>query len=518
MQILIPMSGMSQRFINAGYESPKFLVDVDQKPMILNILDLFPQNSKFIFFINEFHYKKTNIVNLLNSLELDLKILKTPIHKLGPGHTIRKFYDHISDTLPTIVNYCDFSMGWNFEKFQNYVNYFDLDGCILTYKGFHPHMLHDNNYAFCKVNKSNDLLEIKEKESFTDNKMSEHASSGAYYFKNGKIMKNSIEYLFQNNDRVNGEYYISLAYKFLISKKLKTKVYEIDHMLQWGTPKDLEEYKYWSNMFKKFIYYKNDLVFDDFTTLLPMAGIGHRFSKDGIKTHKPLLPINSKNMYEQALKCLPKTKKTFLGVLKDKDIFESRHSKVLIKKLLQGQACTVEKMINEIKPKGPLLIASCDNGAMINQEELTKLIRKDYDIIVWTYKGSFSNVKNPNMYSWVNLEKNKVLSVDVKNFKNRGNPMDFCSIVGTFIFKSSEIYLDSLKQLYQDNITTNGEFYIDNLINSAIKLGYNVNNFIIDDYICWGTPNDYNTFQYWQSFFKDYKNHIYNIKECFFTK
>ena len=205
-----------------------------------------------------------------------------------------------------------------------------------------------------------------------------------------------------------------------------------------------------------------------------------------------------------------KTKKTFLGVLKDKDIFESPHSKVLIKKLLQGQACTVEKMINEIKPKGPLLIASCDNGAMINQEELTKLIKKDYDIIVWTYKGSFSNVKNPNMYSWVNLEKNKVLSVDVKNFKNRGNPMDFCSIVGTFIFKSS--------QLYQDNITTNGEFYIDNLINSAIKLGYNVNNFIIDDYICWGTPNDYNTFQYWQSFFKDYKNHIYNIKECFFTK
>ena len=61
-------------------------------------------------------------------------------------------------------------------------------------------------------------------------------------------------------------------------------------------------------------------------------------------------------------------------------------------------------------------------------------------------------------------------------------------------------FIKSLKKLYDDNITTNGEFYIDNLINSAIELGFNVKNYIVDDYICWGTPNDYNTFQYWRNF------------------
>lgn len=517
MQVIIPMSGMSQRFTEAGYKIPKFLIELDGKPVILNILDLYPSNSKFIFILNEYHYENTNIIEILNSINIDKKIFKIKKHKLGPGHAIKEIFDEVSDEMPTTINYCDFSMGWNYEQFQKFIFDYSLDGCVVTYKGFHPHMIHENNYAFCKTNIDNDLIDIKEKEPFTNNKMEEHASSGAYYFKNGKIMKESINYLIENNLRVNGEFYISMAYKYLIKKKLKTKVFEIDHMLQWGTPSDLQEYKFWSKTFEKLISYECDFSLNNTITMLPMAGIGQRFSDKGIGVHKPLLPINDEKMYNQALKCLPQTKKTYLGVLKDRDIFESSHHKIIIDNLLQGQACTVEKMIEEINPIDSLLITSCDNGVLINPDKLLKLTYDDYDIIVWTYKNNYSNVINPNMYSWVNLEKENVISVDVKNFDKKGNPMDFCCIVGTFLFRSSEVYIKSLKQLYLDNNTTNGEFYIDNLINSAIKLGYNVKNFIVEDYICWGTPNDYLTFLYWQKFFNNYKNHSYELNKCFFS-
>jgi len=33
------------------------------------------------------------------------------------------------------------------------------------------------------------MIEIKEKQSFTDDKMNEYASNGTYYFQSGKIMK-----------------------------------------------------------------------------------------------------------------------------------------------------------------------------------------------------------------------------------------------------------------------------------------------------------------------------------------
>ena len=60
------MSGMSKRIIDAGYELPKFLADVDKKPMILNVLDLFPKKSKFIIIINEFHYENFFTKNKVN--------------------------------------------------------------------------------------------------------------------------------------------------------------------------------------------------------------------------------------------------------------------------------------------------------------------------------------------------------------------------------------------------------------------------------------------------------------------
>ena len=34
---------------------------------------------------------------------------------------------------------------------------------------------------------------------------------------------------------------------------LKVSIYGIQHMLQWGTPEDLEEYKSWSKYFKDVI-------------------------------------------------------------------------------------------------------------------------------------------------------------------------------------------------------------------------------------------------------------------------
>jgi len=44
-----------------------------------------------------------------------------------------------------------------------------------------------------------------------------------------------------------------------------------------------------------------------------------------------------------------------------------------------------------------------------------------------------------------------------------------------------------------------------------INLGLNVKVFEVDNYLCWGTPNDYETFIYWQSFFHKAQWHPYNL-------
>jgi len=52
MKVIIPMSGIGNRFLNAGYTEPKPLIEVDGSPMIYHVIDLFPGETDFIFICN----------------------------------------------------------------------------------------------------------------------------------------------------------------------------------------------------------------------------------------------------------------------------------------------------------------------------------------------------------------------------------------------------------------------------------------------------------------------------------
>ena len=67
----------------------------------------------------------------------------------------------------------------------------------------------------------------------------------------------------------------------------------------------------------------------------------------------------------------------------------------------------------------------------------------------------------------------------------------------------------------RENIRVNGEFYVDSCIQEAIEMGLKVKVFEIDHYVGWGTPNDYETYKYWQSFFHKVDWHPYSLKNDF---
>jgi NDP-sugar pyrophosphorylase family protein len=49
MQIIIPMSGFGERFRKAGYKVPKPLIEVEGKPIVAHVVDMFGENNDFIF-------------------------------------------------------------------------------------------------------------------------------------------------------------------------------------------------------------------------------------------------------------------------------------------------------------------------------------------------------------------------------------------------------------------------------------------------------------------------------------
>lgn len=252
MNIIIPMSGVGRRFREAGYKAPKFLIEVERKTVIEHVIERFETNDHFIFILNETDFQNKNLIHLLENKCPGCDIIPIPLHKLGPVYAVLQASSLISDNEPYIVNYCDFSWRWNYENFKEELKSKNPDGCLVAYKGFHPHLLpKENFYAGIKADSNNLMEEIREKYSYAENKMECYQSSGTYYFKTGGILKKYFKKLMDEKISLNGEYYVSMVYNLLCHDKLQTLIYKIPYMLQWGTPQDLEEYLYWSRYFKQ---------------------------------------------------------------------------------------------------------------------------------------------------------------------------------------------------------------------------------------------------------------------------
>jgi NDP-sugar pyrophosphorylase family protein len=510
------MSGIGKRFIDAGYKDPKPLIKVEGKPIIEHVVNLFPGENDFIFICNELHLLYTDMHDILKKIKPSCTIVGIEPHKLGPVHALSYVHDLIDPKEEVIVNYCDFGTHWDYKNFLKVTRKRKADGAIPAYKGFHPHMLGSDNYAFMRE-KNKWMLEIQEKKPFTDNKMNEYASNGTYYFRTGAILEKYCEKLIKSGEDLNGEFYVSCVYSHLIKDKLKVSIYEIDHMLQWGTPKDLEEYNTWSNYFNGLAERKRKRTEGLFgTKLIPLAGLGSRFTDKGYKVPKPLIEVNGKPMVIQATDCLPTCTQNVFVCLDnhltdykiDKTIKQSyQQGKIIsLNEVTNGQACTIEYGLKEakIKPSERLVVGTCDNGLYTDKKI------PNADVVVYTFRNNTAVKNNPNMYSYVKVDKNNnILGVSMKE-PISDKPEEDHAIVGSFVFKKSKYFIDGLNNMYEKGIIFNNEYYADLVIEECVKMGLKVKAFEVE-YMCWGTPDDYETYKYWQSYFHKCKHHKYTI-------
>jgi len=517
MQIIIPMSGTGERFRRAGYTSPKPLIEVEGKPIIAHVLDLFPGEEDVTFICNREHIESTNMKKILNHYCPTGTIVTIDPHKKGPIYAVSQAFEVLKENEPVIINYCDFSCYWNYCHFKQWVQDCGADGSVPAYRGFHPHSLGSTNYAFMRV-ENGWMREIQEKKPFTDNKLEEFASSGTYYFSQGRHIKRFFAEIMASDQSLNGEYYCSIAYNLMVQAGLSVSVYELQHFMQWGTPEDLTEYIRWSDGFRAIATPATPLPPRVGTTLIPMAGRGSRFVQAGYATPKPLLNVSGLPMVLQAARSLPATENYHFVVLGEH--FDTSEVQASVKKqfpeagftlldaVTDGQACTCLAALNELPADKPLTITACDHGVIYAPEQFTALMNNpDVDIVVWVSKGHPGAIKQPYMYGWVKTHGDQVTGVSVK--KPLNDLLNDPIIIGTFTFKRTEIFRTAAQKLIERDGRINGEFYVDSCLEDAISMGYQARVLLVDHYLCWGTPNDLKTFEYWQSCLHKWASHPY---------
>lgn len=527
MQIVIPMSGFGERFRRAGYKVPKPLIVIEGRPLIAHVVDMFPGETNFTFVCAQSHLDDPvfRMDSILREVCPTGRIVGIPSHKLGPSHAVCQIEHLLNPLEPVLVNYCDFTCYWDWQHFKHFVRATACDGAIPAYRGFHPHSLGTTNY--CYMREANGwVVEIQEKQPYTNNRMQEFASSGTYYFSTARIMSDAIRAAIDQDLHFGGEFFVSLAYKPMLSQSRRVAVYTLQHFMQWGTPEDVAEYNYWSKAFRRLISQPECIPEADASIIVPMAGMGQRFIKEGYVRPKPLILVSGKSMVAQATNDLPPAKKHVFVIRGDmpgcKEVSDDLNHLFpnsivrTVDRVTEGQAFSAMIGLDVLEREfgnapGAITIGSCDNGALYDLAAYRKLVsRSDVDVIVWGIRGYANAIRHPKMHSWISSQGDVVRSISVKSPLDR--PDSDPVVIGTFTFRRAGDFRRAVRCMIDRGGRTNGEFYIDSCINDAIHSGLNCRLFEVDSYLCWGTPDDLRTFEYWQSCFHKWPSHPYRLE------
>lgn len=253
MKILIPMAGLGHRFVRAGYADPKPLIpirdaDGSRRPIIERVVGMFAPSDEFVFICNNRHLAETNMRDAILALCPWAEIIGIPEHRLGPVFTVRAAFEFIRNDERVIVAYCDGAIVWDRTRFDGYVTREKLDGCLFTHTGFHPHTLSRTRMAFLKIDGDGMVGEVKEKQSFTDDPLSEHASSGVYYFARGEQLKYYFDRSLNEGVAHKGEHYVTLVYNLMIADGLRVGYFDTPGVAILGTPGEVANFEAWSTI------------------------------------------------------------------------------------------------------------------------------------------------------------------------------------------------------------------------------------------------------------------------------
>lgn len=524
-QLVIPMSGTGERFQRAGYKLPKPLIPVDGKPIIAHVLDMYPGWEDVVFVVNEEHLevKSWNLERTLKDLRPKGKIVPIAKHKKGPAWAVKQASQYIDRAKPVVANYCDFTCRWNHEEFDKKL-ISGVQGLIPTYTGFHPHMLRSTAFAYVKKEGSR-VVDIQEKQPWTLDPFSEEASSGTYAFGSGQMMLDAIDEQIESNDSLNGEFYLSLTYKSMLKRGMNVETFLIDYFMQWGTPEDLQDYEYWSETLKKLSRSKVSKT-HSFESLILAAGEGRRFAEQGYLLPKPLIEVSGSPMVGQVSKGLgtfavavvsrsdlPNRK--MLDNYLEKNNFQTLH----VDSVTSGQAESAYlglKMMNANEMKNPIFIGACDS-LMIPGKDLEDSVMASNEIWVWTQENYRPGVINPLAYGWVERDPANDLLLDVAVKSLQTVSVQWEVITGTFTFGDAKSALSILKEFLSFGEKVNGESYLDSLLDFALQREWIVRIKHPDFFVSLGTPDELNTFEYWQKCMDLWSNHPYKSEDDPFT-
>ena len=209
--IIIPMAGLSSRFFKAGYDLPKYQLELPNDQTVfewaLTSFEHYFNIDKFIFIVRDVFNTPDFVKEKVEELGIkNFEIIVLERETRGQAETVAMGLSHLSETEKRNECYI-FNIDSKRHKFKKPDIASNSDGYLEVFRGDGEH------WSFIEINDQEQVIRTTEKVRISD-----LCSDGLYYFKHISTFLTLVETALEQQDFVKGELYIAPLYNRMIER------------------------------------------------------------------------------------------------------------------------------------------------------------------------------------------------------------------------------------------------------------------------------------------------------------
>lgn len=492
MRYLIPIASEHDLFPREEFHFPKPLIEVDGEPMVSRVIsNLKGQDpeAEFIFVVRSEDCRAYSLDRaIIEATEGRAQVVALEGPTAGAACSALMAIELIDDDNPLVVCNGDQIIENGIAPALSSFGHTLADAGVITFPSVHP------RWSYVRIGPDGYVIEAAEKRV-----VSRRAIAGFYYFRTGASFVRAAKNAILNERSHGGVYFIASLLNEIVLEGGKVAHHDItaEAYQSLFSPKRLESYEHQLQSRRILGEAQNEIP--SLTIVIPMAGLGSRFSDAGYSKPKPFIDVAGKTMIERVMDNLAVPGARFVLIARREHLEQEPEAvQALVSRgntqflpidfVTEGAACTVLTARSLINSASPLLIANCDQIV-------------DFDCVAFIEDArrrelggsilSFRNAERDEKWSFAKVNEGGL----VTEVREKIAISDIAT-VGLYYFATAQRFVDAAVDMICRNDRVKNEFYVCPVYNYAIRNGDQVGIFDIPEGAMHGigTPSDLQAF------------------------
>lgn len=239
LHIIMPMAGEGSRFRDAGWKTPKPLIELKGKPFFIRAIESVKVGDapmKYSLIVRQEHIETYCIDAAIREFLPEALVYSVEKTTRGAVETCLVAEKGIADDDAVVVMDCDLEFESRayrkmIEESLSVPAEEAKGGALVSFESQEP------RYSYAAVNEDNYVTRTAEKEV-----ISNHALCGAYFFASGREFKQVAHRLLNEPVMKKPEFYVSLLYNYLLQDGSPVRLATMEQYRSYGTPEELKNY------------------------------------------------------------------------------------------------------------------------------------------------------------------------------------------------------------------------------------------------------------------------------------